>query len=60
MLYKPILYHTEISAPTEVEFALHHVEKDRDGCFSQLRLWRQGHFQNWAHHGRDELDLMGP
>lgn len=41
-----------------MELALHHVEEDGDGGFTQLRLGKERHFQHGADHFRDELDLV--
>jgi hypothetical protein len=30
-------------------FALHHVKKDRDGGFAELRFGQQGHLQEWSY-----------
>lgn len=54
-----IPYHVEVSIPTEVELTLHHVKKNGNCCFPQLRLWDQGHLQDWPHHGWDEFYFVG-
>lgn len=53
-------YHMEVSTPTEVMLALHHVEEDRDGCLTQFWFRSQSHLQDWTHHRRNELDLVRP
>lgn len=52
-------YHVEVPIATEVELTLHHVKKDGNCCFPQLRLWDQGHLQDWPHHWWDEFYLVG-
>lgn len=54
-----IPYHVEIPVPTEVELTLHHVKKNGNCCFPELRLWNQGHLQDWPHHGWDEFYFVG-
>lgn len=41
-----------------VELALHHVEEDGDGGIPEVNVRYQGHLQEVAHHGRDELVLV--
>lgn len=48
-----------LEATCEVKLALHHVKEDGDGGLSQLDLGNKGHLQNWTHHLRDELYLVG-
>lgn len=49
----------EVPVATEVELTLHHVKKDGNCCFPQLRLWDQGHLQDWPHHCWDEFYFVG-
>lgn len=54
-----IPYLVEVPVPTEVELTLHHVKKNGNCCFPQLRLWDQGHLQDWPHHCWDEFYFVG-
>ena len=41
-----------------VKLALHHVEENGNCGFAQFRLGQQRHFQELAHHGRHEINLV--
>lgn len=43
-----------------MKLALHHVEEDGDGGFTQLRLRDECHLQDRADHLGNELDLVLP
>lgn len=49
-----------LEAAREVELALHHVEEDGDGGFTQLDLRNQRHLQDRTDHLWDEFDLVRP
>lgn len=56
-----VFYQTHIvEATRRVGLALHHVEEDGNGGFSQLDLRDQSHLQDWTHHFWDEFDLVLP
>lgn len=51
-------YRFERASRAEVVLALHHIEEDGDGGFSQFRLGDQRDLQNGPDHGGDELHFV--